>query len=161
MGENADKTRDEIVQLRQEMSAKIANLRKAAERPIRLARLAAVATVAVIVVGGVALVVVRARRRAEERSVKGRAREVVKAVSEPDKTLKNARRGAEKSVDDAKEQLREQLRKELAHQIRDRRPLHEKILTGAARSAASAAIPIVLRRLQERVETGPAAAGRT
>lgn len=161
MGESADKTRDEIVQLRQDMSAKIAALRKAVERPVRIARMAAVGTVAVIVVGGVALVVVRARRRAEEHSLKGRARKVVKAVSEPEKTLKKARKGAEKSVNDAKEQLREQLRKELADQMTDSRPLHEKILTGAAKSAASAAIPIVLRKLQERVETAPAAAKRT
>jgi hypothetical protein len=161
MGESADKTRDEIVQLRQDMSAKIANLRKAAERPVRLARMAAVATVAVIVVGGVALVVVRARRRAEERSVKGRAGSVVRAVSEPEKTLKKARRGAEKGVDHAREQLREQLRHQLADQVKDSRPLHEKILTGAAKSAASAAIPIVLRKLQERSETAPAAARRT
>jgi hypothetical protein len=161
MGESADKTRDEIVQLRQDMSAKIGALRKAAERPVRLARMAAVGTVAVIIVGGVALVVVRARHRARERSLRGRARSVAKAVSEPEKTLKKARRGAEKSVDDVKEQLRAQLRKELADQKKDRRPLHERILTGAAKSAASAAIPIVLRKLQERAETAPAAAKRT
>lgn len=142
MGESADKTRDEIVQLRQDMAAKIAALRKAAERPVRIARMAAVVTVAVIVVGGVALVAVRARHRAQERSLKGRARMVAKAVSTPEKTLKKAR-------------------KELADQAKDSHPLYEKILTGAARSAASAAIPIVLRKLQQRAETAPAGAKRT
>jgi hypothetical protein len=161
MGESADQTRDEIVQLRHDMSAKIAALRKAAERPVRIARMLAVGTVAVIVVGGVALVVVRTRHRAQERSPKGRARIVAKAVGEPEKTLKKARKGAEKSVDGVKEQLRERLRKGLADQIKDSRPLHERILTRAAQSAASAAIPIVMRKLQERVETAPPAAKRT
>jgi gas vesicle protein len=147
------------------MSAKIANLRKAAERPIQLARMAAVGTVAIIVVGGVALVVVRARRRAELRTLRGRARTLAEAAAgaaaDPRKTAKRARKGAEKAVDDTKDQLREQLRKELADQMKDSRPLHEKILTGAAQSAASAAIPIVLRKIQERVETAPAAAKRS
>jgi hypothetical protein len=160
MGESADQTRDEIVQLRQDMSAKIAALRKAAERPVRIARMAAVGTVAVIVVGGAALIVLRARRRAEEHSLKGRAKTVVKAVSDPEKTIKNARKGAEKAADDTREMLREQLRKEVADQMKDSRPLHEKILTGAASSAASAAIPIVMRKIQERIETSPAAAKR-
>jgi DNA-binding protein len=142
MGESADKTRDEIVQLRQDMAAKIAALRKAAERPVRIARMAAVVTVAVIIVGGVAVVAVRARHRAQERSLKGRARTVAKAVSAPEKTLKKAR-------------------KKLADQAKDSHPLYEKILTGAARSAATAAIPIVLRKLQQRAETAPAGAKRT
>jgi hypothetical protein len=157
MGENADKTRDEIVQLRQEMSAKIAGLRKAAERPIRLARIAAVGTVAVIVVGGAAIVVLRARRRAEERTLRHRALAVAKAVSEPEKTARKARKEVDKIADDARGKLREQLKKELADQMKDSRPLYEKVLTGAAQSAASAAIPIVMRKIQERVETAPAA----
>lgn len=155
MGESADQTRDEIVQLRQDMAAKIAALRKAAERPVRIARMAAVGTVAIIVVGGVALVLVRARHRAQERSLKGRARMVARAAGEPEKTLKKARKGAQKSVDDVKEQLRDQLRKELADQVKNSRPLYEKILTGAAKSAASAAVPIILRKIQQRVETAP------
>jgi hypothetical protein len=161
MGENADQTRDEIVQLRQDLSEKIAALRKAAERPVRIARMAAVGTVAVIVVGGAALVVLRARRRAEERTLRHRALAVAKAVGEPDKTVKKARKEVDKMADDAKDKLREQLKKELADQMKDSRPLYEKVLTGAAQSAASAAIPIVMRKFQERVETAPAAAKRS
>ncbi|MDQ6747876.1 MAG: hypothetical protein M3010_07220 [Candidatus Dormibacteraeota bacterium] len=160
MGESADKTRDEIVQLRQDMSAKIAGLRKAAERPIRVARMAAVGTVAVIVVGGVALAVLRARRRAEERTLRHRALAVAKAASHPEKTAKKARQEADKMAGAAKDKLREQLRKELAGQLKDSRPLYEKVLTGAAQSAASAAIPIVMRKFQERIETAPGAAKR-
>ena len=160
MGENADKTRDEIVQLRQDMSQKIANLRKATERPIRVAKMAAVGTVAVIVVGGTLLVVLRARKRAEERTIVARARAIAKAAGEPQKTYRKARKETEKQADHAKEKLREELRKQLADQMKDSRPLHEKILTGAASSAASAAIPIVMRKIQERMETAPAAAKR-
>ncbi|MFN2466347.1 MAG: hypothetical protein ABR598_08810 [Candidatus Dormibacteria bacterium] len=157
MGENADQTRDEIVQLRQDMSAKIAGLRKAAERPIQVVRLAAVGTVAVIVVGGAALIVLRARRKAEERTLRHRAMAVARAAGHPEKTARRARKEVDKMADDAKDKLRQQLRKELADQMKDSRPLHEKILTGAAQSAASAAIPIVMRKLQERIETAPAA----
>jgi hypothetical protein len=153
MGENADQTRDEIVKLRQEMSQKIAGLRKAAERPVRLAKIAAAGTVAVIVVGGVALVVLRARRRAEERSLRGRAKLAADAVSHPQKTAKEAR----KAADEVRDRLRGELRKQVTGQAKDTRPLHERILTTAAKSAASAAVPIVLQKLQER--TAPAGAG--
>ena len=157
MGENADKTRDEIVQLRLDMSQKIAHLRKATERPIKLAKMAAVGTVAVIVVGGTVLVVLRARKRAEERTILARARAVAKAGGAPVKTSRKVRKEVEKSADEAKEKLRDELRKQLADQMKDSRPLHEKILTGAASSAASAAIPIVMRKIQEKMETAPAA----
>lgn len=160
MGESADQTRDEIVQLRQDMSQKVANLRKAAERPIRIAKMAAVGTVAVIVVGGTILVVLRARRRAEERTIVARARAVAKAAGDPQKTYRKVRKEASKAADDAKEKLRADLRKQVADQMKDSRPLHEKILTGAASSAASAAIPIVMRKIQERMETAPAASKR-
>ena len=157
MGESADKTRDEIVQLRQDMSQKIANLRKATERPIRIAKMAAVGTVVVIVVGGTALVVMRARKRSEDRKLLNRAKAVARAAGEPQKTYRKARKEVEKSTEEAKEKLREELRKQVADQMKDSRPLHEKILTGAASSAASAAIPIVMRKIQEKMETAPAA----
>ena len=151
MGENADQTRDEIARLRQEMSLKIASLRKAAERPVRIAKIAAAGTVAVIVVGGVALVVIGARRRAEQRSLKGRAKLAADAVSHPQESVKQARKAAAKGADDVRERLRSELRKQVSEQVKDSRPLHEKILTSAAQSAASAAVPIVLQKLQERV----------
>ncbi|MGI8609355.1 MAG: hypothetical protein ACR2MY_09040 [Candidatus Dormibacteria bacterium] len=139
------------------MSQKIARLRKATERPIRIAKMAAVGTVAVIVVGGTLLIVLRARKRAEERTILSRARAVAKAAGDPQKTYRKARKETEKSIEEGKEKLRDELRKQLADQVKDTRPLHEKILTGAASSAASAAIPIVMRKIQERMETAPAA----
>jgi hypothetical protein len=147
MGENADQTRDEIVQLRQDMSRKIASLRKAAERPVRIAKMVAVGTVVVVVVGGSALLVAGARRRAQ-------------AVAEPEKTVKMARRVAEKTAGETRERLREEVRKQLEKELKESRPLHEKILTTAARSAATAAVPIVLRKLQERVDSSPAGSRR-
>ena len=155
MGESADQTRDEIVQLRQDMSQKIANLRKATERPIQIAKMAAVGTVAVVVVGGTVLVVLRARRRAQNRTLLARARAMTKAVGEPQKTYRKARKEAEKSATEAREALREELRKQLADQVKDSRPLHEKILASAASSAASAAIPLLMRKIQEKMDTAP------
>ena len=160
MGESADQTRDEIIQLRQDMSQKIANLRKATERPIQIAKMAALGTVAVIVVGSTVLVVLRARRRAQNRTLLARARAVTKAAGEPQKTYRKARKEAEKSATEARETLREELRKQLADQLKDSRPLHEKILAGAASSAASAAIPLLVRKIQEKMETAPTASKR-
>ena len=160
MGESADQTRDEIVQLRQDMSQKIVNLRKATERPIQIAKMVAVGTVAVIVVGGTALVVLRARRRAQNRTLLARARAVTKAAGEPQKTYRKARKEAEKSATEARETLRKELRKQLAEQVKDSRPLHEKILAGAASSAASAAIPLLMRKIQEKMEPAPTTSKR-
>jgi uncharacterized membrane protein YheB (UPF0754 family) len=72
------------------------------------------------------------------------------------------RKEVEKATDQAREKMREELRKQLQEQVKDARPLHEKILTGAAQSAASAAIPLIMRKIQERIEpdAAPATAGR-
>jgi hypothetical protein len=142
------------------MSRKIASLRKAAERPVRIAKMVAVGTVVVVVVGGSALLVAGARRRAQARTLKGRAKSVVQAVAEPEKTVKMARRVAEKTAGETRERLREEVRKQLEKELKESRPLHEKILTTAARSAATAAVPIVLRKLQERVDSSPAGSRR-
>ncbi|MFN2462579.1 MAG: hypothetical protein ABR573_01585 [Candidatus Dormibacteria bacterium] len=162
MGETADQTRDEIVRLRQDMSQKIVALRKASERPLRIARMAALGTVVVVVVGGTALIVLRARRRAEARSLKGRARAVAHAVADPGKAVKQTRKGVEKAAEDTREKLRAEIRKELQDQVKDVRPLPEKIFSGVANAAVSAAIPIVMRKIQERVDPDmvPAAGAR-
>ena len=152
MGESADQTRDEIVKLRQDMSQKIAGLRKASERPLRIARIAAVGTVAVIIVGGTALIVLRARRRAEERTFKGRARAVAHAVGDPQQSAKQVRKEIEKATADIKDKMRDELKKEFQEQVKDVRPLPEKIFTGAVSAAVSAGIPIVMRKLQERMD---------
>jgi hypothetical protein len=157
MGESADQTRDEIVRLRQDMSQKVAALKKATDRPIRIAKMAAIGTVAVVVIGGAALVVMRARRRAEARTLKGRAKSVARAVGDPAGTARQTGKEAQKAAAQAREKLRDELKKQVQEQVKDVRPLHEKILTGAVQSAASAAIPIIMHKLQERVDPTPVA----
>jgi hypothetical protein len=146
MGETADQTRKEIVALRAEMSSKVVELRQAAERPIRIAKTVAIGAVALVVVGGVALVVIGARRRAERRSLRGQLRSATKAAINPQKTAKKAKA----AVDQVRAKLREELREELKKELKDQRPLHERVLSTAVKSAATAAVPIVLKQLESR-----------
>jgi hypothetical protein len=127
------------------MSARVVELRRAAERPIRIAKTVAVGAAALVVVGGVAMVVMGVRRRAERRSMKGR----LKAVSEaahPEKATKQGPGSVEKDAEQSRAKLREELKKEL----KDQRPLYEKVIAGALSATASAAVPILIKKLEER-----------
>jgi hypothetical protein len=157
MGETADQTRDEIVKLRAEMSGRVVELRKAAERPIRIAKTVAIGAVAVVVVGGLAMVVVGARRRAERKSLRGQLKRAAKAAADPGKAAKQAASTVDKTLQKSRAKLREELKKEL----QDQRPLHEKVLTTALKSAASAAVPIVLKQLEGRAGSGGSANAKT
>jgi hypothetical protein len=161
MGETTDQTRDEIVKLRAEMSGKVVELRKAAERPIRIAKTVAIGAVAVVVVGGLAMVVVGARRRAERKSLRGQLKRAAEAAADPGKAAKQAASTVDKTLQKSRAKLRDEVREELKKELRDQRPLHEKVLTTALRSAATAAVPIVLKELQGRAGSGGGASAKT
>jgi flagellar biosynthesis/type III secretory pathway M-ring protein FliF/YscJ len=154
MGETADQTREEIVKLRAEMSGKVVELRQAAQRPIRIAKMVAICAVAVVVVGGVAMVVISARRRAERKSLRGQLKMATDAAANPDKTAKQVKATVDKTIDKTRAKLRDELREELKKELRDERPLHERVLTTALKSAATAAVPIVLKQLESRTAAG-------
>jgi hypothetical protein len=161
MGETADQTRDEIVKLRAEMSARVVELRQAAQRPMRIAKTVAIGAVAVVVVGGLAMVVVGARRRAERRSLRHQLKMAAGAATDPGKAGKQAKAAVDKTIEKTRAKLREEVREELKKELNDQRPLHEKVLTTALRSAASAAVPIVLKQLETRSGFGERASART
>jgi hypothetical protein len=164
MGETADQTRDEIVRLRAEMSAKVIELRRATQQPIRIAKTVAVGAVAVVVVGSVVMVVMSARRRAERRSMKRRLKAISEAAAHPQKAVGQVKAGAEKKVEQSKAKLRQELREELKKELKDQRPLHERVITGALSATASAAVPIILKKLEERTGlsgTSNGVAGKT
>ena len=161
MGETADQTRNEIVKLRAEMSGKVIELRRAAQRPIRIAKTVAIGAVAVVVVGGLAMVVVGARRRAERKSLRGQLKMAAAAAANPEKTSKEARAAVDKTLETTRAKLRDELREELKKELKDQRPLHEKVLTTAIRSAATAAVPIVLKQLEGRTGFGDGARAKT
>ena len=161
MGETADQTRDEIVRLRAEMSAKVVELRRATERPIRIAKTVAMGALAVVVVGGVAMVVVGARRRAERRSLKGRVKALSEAAGHPEKAARQVKGTVEKKVEQSKTKLRQELREELKKELKDQRPLHEKVISGALAATASAAVPIILKKLEEKTGMANGVAAKT
>jgi hypothetical protein len=154
MGDSADKTRDEIVQLRAEMTGKVIELRKATERPIRIAKRVAIGAVAVVVVGGVAMVVIGARHRAERKSLKRGMAQAVGAATNPAATAKKAAKSFEESRAKARAELREELLQELKKELKKEPTTRDRILAAALRSAASAAVPIVLKQLQQRRGAG-------
>jgi hypothetical protein len=139
------------------MSAKVVELRRAAERPIRIAKTVAVVAVAVVAVGSVAMVVRSARRRAEHRSMKGRLKAISEAAANPEKAARQVKGSVEKKVQQSRDKLREELKKEL----KDQRPLHEKVISGALAATASAAVPIIIKKLEERVGMTNGVAGKT
>jgi hypothetical protein len=143
MGETADQTRAEIIQLRSEMTGKVRDLRRAAQRPIQIARFVAIGAAAVVVVGGAALIVSRIRRRHEEETLPGKARAVADAATDPGGVI-------EKISEAAREKLRAEIRNELQKEINKERPLYQKVLEMTAKAAASAAIAAALKNLDER-----------
>ncbi len=98
------------------MTGKVVGLRRATERPLRIAKTVAVGAAVVVVVGGVAMVVVAARHRAERRSLKRRLSRAVDAAAHPVQTTQEAAR-----------------------------------LSSALKSVASAAVPIVIKQLEQRM----------
>jgi hypothetical protein len=143
MGQTAAQTRDEIAQLRAEMTDQVVTLRTAAQRPVRIAKFALIIGGG-LAVGGIALVVVvKLRRRAAARSPMGRLR-----------ALADAPKKAQDELERKRMDLRKHLRKTLKKELQDSRPLHEKILADFAQKAAAAAAPIAIRKLEQMVTAG-------
>ena len=161
MGETADQTRAEIVQLRSQMSDRVVDLRKAAERPLRIAQAAAIGAVGLVVVGGIVLVAVNARRRAERRSLAGRAKAVRKAagkaMKDPGKAASDLAGAAgsrvERTTDELRARLLDELRREMEEQdLKEKRPAYQRAMGAALQAAAGAAVPIILKKLEERTQ---------
>ena len=134
------------------MTGKVVGLRRATERPLRIAKTVAVGAAVVVVVGGVAMVVVAARHRAERRSLKRRLSRAVDAAAHPVQTTQEAARAVDKSLEEARQKLRAELRAELKKELgKDERPMRERVLSSALRSVASAAVPIVIKQLEQRM----------
>ena len=159
MGETADQTRDEIVRLRAGMTEKVIELRRAADRPIRIAKRVAIGAAAVVVVGGVAVVVMSVRRRAERRGLRGRVKILTEAAANPEKAARKVADSVDKRVEQSRTKLREELREELKKELKDQRPMRERVLSATIQSAASAAMPILIKKLEEK--TGTTAGARS
>jgi hypothetical protein len=145
MGESADQTRAEIVELRAEMTRRVADLRRAAERPLKVAKTAAVGVAGVIALGTVALVARKIRRSREEKTFRGRARLVADAVTHPSKT----RDRAGKAVGEQRDRVKRGLRKEFHEELKEAKPLHEKLLEMAAKTAATTAVGYILKNVAD------------
>ena len=147
------------------MTDKVVALRKATERPIRVAKMVAVGTAAVVVVGGVAIVVVGARHRAERKSLKKRMAAVGDAAASPGKTARQAVKALDRSLEETREklraELREELRKELQIDAKAEPSSRQKMLTAALRSAAGVAVPIIIKQLEQRMKASPNGKGAT
>ncbi|MHB8509441.1 MAG: hypothetical protein ACYDGR_12465 [Candidatus Dormibacteria bacterium] len=133
------------------MSGRVANLRRAAERPLRIARAVAVGAAVLVVAGGVAMVAIKVRQKQQQRTLKGRAKTAAGA-------LRDAPAAAGKMAAQAKGKARSQLARDLAKQGDRARPLHERILESAARTAATAAVGMAVKGLSDagRPEQAPA-----
>ncbi|HXA43745.1 MAG TPA: hypothetical protein VNV65_12630 [Candidatus Solibacter sp.] len=137
------------------MTDKVVGLRKATERPLRIAKTVAVGAAVVVVVGGVAMVVVTARHRAERRSLKRRLGRAVEAAATPLKTTKEAAQAIEKTLAGERQKLRAELREELKHELsKDERTMRQRVISSALKSVASAAVPIVIKQLEQRMSAG-------
>jgi hypothetical protein len=125
------------------MTDHMATLKTAAQRPVRVAKFVLIIGGG-LAVGGIALVVVvKVRQRAEARSPMGRLR-----------ALADAPKKAQDELERKRKDLRQNLRKTLKKELQDSRPLHEKLLTDFAQKAASTAIPIAIRKLEQMVTAG-------
>jgi len=143
MGETADQTRAEIVQLRQDMTQRVDDLRRAAERPVRVIRVVAVGAVVVVMAGTAYVVVSRARRRAQEKTLRGKLEKLAQTVSSP-------KQAAEGLAGGAMEKLRAEIRHEIEREAKQGKPMRERLIESAARAAATAAVGVAMRSLQER-----------
>jgi hypothetical protein len=143
MGETADQTRAEIVQLRQDMTQRVGELRRAAERPVRVIRAVAIGAVVVVVAGTAFVVVSRVRRRSQEKTLRGRIEKLAQIAASPKRVVGDV-------ADGAAQKLRAEVRRELEQELKRGKPMRERVLEGAARAAATAAVGAVMKGLQER-----------
>jgi flagellar biosynthesis/type III secretory pathway M-ring protein FliF/YscJ len=124
------------------MSEKVVGLRRAAKGTVRMAQTVAVGAVVVAVAGTAAYLVIRARRRAEEKTLAAQAKKAAHTL--------NPLHAAARIGDEAREKLRAEIRRELEHELKKSQPLYEKLLQTAARTAATAAVGMAAKSLQQR-----------
>lgn len=156
MGENADQTSSEIAALRNQMGERIVDLRNDVvpklQRARRIAITAAAVGAGVLVIGTVAAMTYAARRRRRKRSLQGRVEAVAEVAKHPAKAAAKGKKAVEETVNGNREQIkaeiREQLMKEL--ELQDHEPLFQKMATTAVKTAATAAIPIIIKQLEKR-----------
>jgi hypothetical protein len=127
------------------MSDHVVGLRRAVERPIRVAKVAAVSAAAVIVIGGVALIATRVRHRRSGKALRARLDAAARAAAAAPQQVKETAAGAARQV---KTDARANLKKELDR----KRPFHERMLENAARAAATAAVGVALKSLQDATD---------
>jgi len=143
MGQTAAQIRDEIVQLRARMADHVVTLKTAGQRPVRVAKFVLIIGGG-LAFGGIALVVtVKLRQRAKARSPMGRLRALAHAPAKAQDELQRIRI-----------ELRHNLRRALTKELRDSRPLHEKILADFAQKTAATATPIAIRKLEKMMRAG-------
>ena len=158
MGESADSTRNEIDAIRTDMSERIVRLRDTVEPPLRRARQVAVGAAAVgvgvLVVGGVLVVAYGVRRNRRRKTLRGRAELAAEAlgavVSDPGKSARKAQKSVQQTVDGTREKIKAELRDELRKELEPQEPRVMRLATAAARTAATAAVPIIIRQLEKR-----------
>ncbi len=152
MGETADQTSHEIAELRGEMGARIGDIQHAVVPRLRQARRVAITAGAVgagvVIIGGVAVMTLAARRRRRRRSMRHRAEVVAEAAAHPGETAKKGKAKVEALAADTRERIKAELKKEL--DLEDHQPTYQRILTTAARTAATTAIPVIIRQLEKR-----------
>jgi hypothetical protein len=127
------------------MSDHVVGLRRAVERPIRVAKIAAASAAAIVVIGGVALVATRVRHRRNGKELRARLDAAARAAAAAPQQAKETAAQATKRV---KVDARANLKKELGR----KRPLHERVLENAARAAATAAVGVALKSLQDATD---------
>jgi hypothetical protein len=140
------------------MTDRIVRLRQTVEPPLRRARQVAIGAAAVgagvVVVGGVLVVAYGVRRRRRKKTLRGRAGLAAEAigsvVAHPAKTAKDAKKSVQDTVDGTREKLKEELRDELRKELEPQEPRVMRLATAAARTAATAAVPIIIRQLEKR-----------
>ena len=138
------------------MGERISDIQQQVVPRLRQARRVAITAGAVgagvVIVGGVVVMTLAARRRRRRRSLRGRMEAVAEAVSHPDQTVKNAEKAVGQMAAETRESIKAELRAELKQELdlQDREPLREKLLSTVVKTAATSAVPIILRQLEKR-----------
>ncbi|GAC1362937.1 MAG: hypothetical protein NVSMB32_03900 [Actinomycetota bacterium] len=142
MGETADQTAAEIARLRADMSGRVGDVKRAADRAAHEALPLAIGVVGVGAAVGAVVLYIRHRHKKEARTVKARLKRLVDTLQDPAASL-------ETLAKPAKDALRSELRA-VAAAGKERTPLGERLLEIAVKAAVSAGVPIALKALWGR-----------
>lgn len=147
MGETADQTRRELAQLRTQMSASVASLRHAAQGTAASAAPIVGIAAAVGAALGTAAILSSRRRKAEERSLRGKLKTLAEHLENPAAPLGDL-------ADSSAEKVRTAVRRGLGVEPAAP-PLSHKLAEAAVRSAVSALVPFLLKLLMRKLATPP------